>query len=295
MFERKRIYLLLVLILSLAVTVPVLAAAPGEGTVVEGVSVPGIALGDSRAQVEASVGSPSSCVSNNNPPTMDSCKFDVEGGGWVSVRYVGPDGGEATGSPHDVVGRIRWSEDVVGWVTSAGISIPMIKFDRQLAMDTYPDAVLFYNDRGALVRLTDYDQGISISWDAVYIFFSASMSIFEPYPYTPPPPPDYIRVPDIQMTADRRSVTATVLVVDDQDQPVEGAGVSGFWVYPLNKNNNTTLFFSGTTDADGKAAFKIGDKARPGEYRISIENVTKTGYVFDQNGSVLVGRLTKSK
>ena len=295
MLSRKRIYLLVVLILSLAVTVPVLAAAPGEGTVVEGVSVPGIALGNSRAEVEASVGSPSNCVSNNDPPTMDSCKFDVEGGGWVSVRYQAPEGGDAIGSPDDVVASIRWSEDVDGWVTSAGISIPMIKFDRQLAMDTYPDAVLFYNDRGALVRLTDYNQGISISWDAVYIFFSASMTIFEPYPYTPPPPPDYIRVSDIQMTSTRRSVTATVSVVDDGDQPVEGAGLSGFWVYPLNKNNNTTLFFSGTTDSDGKAVFEIGDKARPGEYRISIESLSKEGYVFDQNGSVLVGRLTKTK
>jgi hypothetical protein len=226
---------------------------------------------------------------------MDSCRFDVEGGGWVELRYQGPDGGDATGSPDDVVARIKWSEDVDGWVTSAGISIPMIKFDRQLAMDTYPDAVLFYNDFGALVRLTDYEQGITITWDAVYIFFSASMSIFEPYPYVPPPPPDYIRVPDIDMQATRRTVTATVLVVDDEDQPVEGANISGFWVYPLNKNNNTTLFFGGTTGADGKVTFKIGDKARPGTYRITIESVSKEGYVLDQNNSILVKTLYKFK
>ena len=295
MFLSKQKFLLLIAILSLAITVPVLAAAPGEGTVYEGVSVPGIALGDSRAQVETSVGPPSNCVSNNYPPTMESCKFDVEGGGWVSVRYIGANGGDATGSPEDVVARIQWSEDVDGWVTSAGISIPMIKFDRQLAVDTYPNAVLSYNQFGNLVRLTDYDQGISISWDAVYIFFSASMSIFEPYPYTPPPPPDYIRVSDIEMTATRRSVSADVIVIDNQGQPVEGAGVSGFWVYPVNKNNNTTLFFGSATDADGIASFRIGDKARPGEYRITIENVTKEGYVFDQNNSVLVKTLNKSK
>ena len=212
------------------------------------------------------------------------------------MRYQRPNGGQAAGSPDDVVASIRWSEDVDGWVTAqGGISIPMIKFDRQLAMDTYPDAVLFYDDFGALVRLTDYDLGISISWDAVYIFFSASMSIVEPYPYIPPEPPNYIRVSDIEMTADRRSVTANVTVVDDQGVPVEGAGVSGFWVYPLNKNNNSTLFFSGTTGADGIAAFKIGDKARPGEYRIRIENVTKEGYVFDRDNSILVMTLNKSK
>ncbi len=287
--------ILVVVLLSLVVALPVLADAPAEGTVFEGVSVPGIALGDSRAQVEASVGPPSQCRSNNDPPTMDSCRFDVEGGGWVSVRYQGANGGPAAGSPEDVVARIQWSEDVDGWVTSAGISIPMIKFDRQLAMDTYPNAVLFYNDFGNLVRLTDYDQGITITWDAVYIFFTASMSIFEPYPYVPPPPPDYIRVPEIDMQATRRTVTATVLVVDDENQPVEGAGISGFWVYPVNKNNNTTLFFSGTTGADGKVTFKIGDKARPGTYRINIESVSKEGYVLDQENSVLVETLYKSK
>jgi hypothetical protein len=291
----KRMIVLVVVIFSLALTVPVLADAPGEGTVYEGVSVPGIALGDSRAKVEASVGPHSQCRSNNDPPTMDSCRFDVEGGGWVDVRFQGANGGPAAGSPDDVVARIQWSEDVDGWVTSAGISIQMIKFDRQLAMDTYPDAVLFYNDYGSVVRLTDYDQGITITWDAVYIFFSASMSIFEPYEYVPPPPPDYIRVPDIEMQATRRTVTATVLVVDDEDQPVEGADISGFWVYPVNKNNNTTLFFSSTIGADGKITFEIGDKARPGTYRINIESVSKEGYVFDQSNSVLVETLLKSK
>jgi len=83
--------------------------------------------------------------------------------------------------------------------------------------------------------------------------------------------------------------------VDDQGNPVEGAGVSGFWVYPVNKNNNTNSFFGGSTDADGKATFEIGGKARPGEYRITIENVTKEGYVFDHDNSVLVKTLNKSK
>jgi hypothetical protein len=291
----KRTVILAIILFSLVVSIPVLADAPAEGTVLEGVSVPGIALGDTREEVEASVGPPNYCRSNNDPPTMDSCRFDVEGGGWVNVRYQGANGGPAAGSPDDVAARIQWSEDVDGWVTSAGISIPMIKFDRQLAMDTYPNAVLFYNDFGALIRLTDYKQGITITWDAVYIFFSASMSIFEPYTYVPPPPPDYIRVSDIQLSYARRSVTANVIVVDEQGDPIEGASVSGFWVYPVNKNNNTTLFFGGTTNADGIATFQIGDKARPGYYRITIKNVSKEGYVFDRDGSILVGTITKPK
>lgn len=110
MFLRTRKYLLLVIILSLAVMVPVLAAAPAEGTVVEGISVPGIALGDTRAEVEDSVGPCRGCNS-----TMGSCTFDVEGGGWVRVRYQGANGGDGTGSPDDVVANISWNDEVVGW------------------------------------------------------------------------------------------------------------------------------------------------------------------------------------
>jgi hypothetical protein len=291
---KRRLTILIVVVFSLVFTLPAFADAPGDGTVFEGVSVPGIALGDTREQVEASVGPHRNCVSNNDPPTMESCSYDVEGGGWVSVRFRGPTGSEATGSQNDVVSNIRWSEDVDGWVTSAGISISLIKFDKQLAIDTYPNATLYYNEFGSLVRLTDYDLGISISWDAVYIFFSASMSIFEPYTPAPPPDPDLIRVADIEFSYDRRSVTAKVLVVDEQDQPIEGAVVGGYWVHPVNKNNNTTLFIDGTTAEDGFATFRI-DKARPGDYRLTISYVNKEGFEFDVDGSILVGVFTKPK
>lgn len=294
MFRKKSI-VLLVVVLSLVLTLPALAAAPEQGTVYEGISVPGIALGDTRMEVDASVGPASNCVSNNDPPTMESCKYDVAGGGWVSVRYQGPNGGEATGSTDDVVASIRWSEDVDGWMTSAGITIPMIKFDRQLAMDTYPNATLFYNDFGNVVRLTDYDLGITITWDAVYIFFSASMAIFEPFEYVPPTPPDLVHVHSIDMGYDRWSVTANILIHDEDHTPVEGATVGVFWVYPVNKNNNSSMFDSAVTGSDGVATFTIGDKARPGDYRITVNYVNAEGYVWDDDYIDPVGVITKPK
>ena len=77
--------------------------------------------------------------------------------------------------------------------------------------------------------------------------------------------------------------------MDEKDQPVEGMVIDRYWVYPVKKNNNTALFFSCTIDTDGIAPFRIGDKARPGEYRIPITYVTKEGYEFDYDGSILVG------
>jgi hypothetical protein len=104
-----------------------------------------------------------------------------------------------------------------------------------------------------------------------------------------------MRVAEIEMSYDRRSVTTRVLVLDEQDQPVEGAVVGVFWVYPLNKNNNTNLFTDATTAGDGYATFKIGDKARPGDYRITIEYVTKEGYKWDYYGSNRVASITKPR
>jgi hypothetical protein len=96
------------------------------------------------------------------------------------------------------------------------------------------------------------------------------------------------------MSYTRRSVTAKVLVHDKAHQPVEGAVVGGYWVYPINKNNNTTLFIDATTASGGYATFRI-DKARPGGYRITITHVVKEGYEFDYDGSILVGVITKPK
>jgi hypothetical protein len=286
---RKVIGLMFAVVLSLTPTVSALAAAPAEGIVVEGVSVPGIALGDSRAQVEAVNGPPRSCRDINELNDAASCSFDVEGGGWVGVFYRGPDGGNASGSPEDVVIDIRWGL-VDGWVTTAGINTTLALNDKQAVVDAYPDADLYYDSVGRLYLLRDPELGIQVTWNHAYIFYSVSMSIFNPY--TPPPPPDLMRVAGIEMSYDRKSVTARVLVLDEQDQPVEGAVVSAWWVYPKNNNNNTNLFAEAATAGDGYAIFRI-DKAPRGDYRINILNVTKEGHEFDDDNSLILGVISK--
>ena len=73
---------------------------PAEGTVVEGVSVPGIALGFTRAQVEEAYGDDTLwCQGSGN----GFCAWAVSGGGQVDVHFQGPDGGVASDSPGDVV------------------------------------------------------------------------------------------------------------------------------------------------------------------------------------------------
>jgi hypothetical protein len=285
---RKISLMLFVVALSLTAALPALADAPATGTVFEGDRVPGIALGDTRAEVDAVNGPPRSCRSNNDPPTMESCSFDVQGGGWVSVFYQGTDGGDAAGSPDDVVSNIRWGGEEVGWVTTAGVTTELAKYNKQAAVDAYPNANLTYDSVGRLVRLHDPGLGVQVAWNHAYIFYTISMSIFAPY--TPPPPPDLIRVADIEMSYDRRSVTARILVLDEDDQPVEGAVVSG----EFTGSKSGPVYPSGTTDANGTVVFTI-DKAHRGVYRITITRVVKEGYKWDYDGSIRVASITKPK
>jgi hypothetical protein len=274
--KKKALILVPILLVILVSAIPALADAPGEGTVYEGASVPGIALGDTRAEVESSYGPPRGCRSNNDPPTMESCSFDVEGGGWVGVLYSGPNGGDPTGSPDDIVFNIRWGgEEVDGWATTAGINTKLAKYDKQAVIDAYPNANLHYDSVGRLIQLSDPELGISVSWNHAYIFYTISMAIFNPY--TPPPPPDYIRVADIELwSPSKHTVTARVLVLDELNQPVEGAVVDATWLYP----KDASLQVSGATTSDGFATFTI-DKARRGTYYFSISDVSLDGYVYD--------------
>jgi hypothetical protein len=86
--SRKIFIVMFGLVLSLTLALSALTAAPAEGTVVEGVSVPGIALGDSRAQIEAVNGSPRGCHDINELNDLASCSFDATttGDGYATFK-----------------------------------------------------------------------------------------------------------------------------------------------------------------------------------------------------------------
>ena len=277
--------MLLVFVFAVAVGTA-LAAAPRAGTVYEGISVPDAALGDFRGAILASYGEPPNCVDFNVQGAKDYCTYDVEGGGEVGINFRGPDGGEPSGSKKDVVTEIRWADEVDGWVTTAGVNITMVQYDREAVWAAYPNGEIISDHRGW--ELIDYERGIQASWSCAYIFCSASMSIFTPY--EPPPPPDYIHVESIEMSYDRRNVYAEVLVHYEDGQPVEGAVV----YTEITGYQKGPLYPYAATDSDGYAYFRI-DKAHRGDYRLNISNVVKEGYVFDYDGSIVLGTITKPK
>lgn len=208
------------------------------------------------------------------------------------MLYRGPDGGYANNSPDDITHIIKWY-NVEGWVTTAGINTTIALEDPQAVIDAYPNAEVTYYYGDYVADVWDPEMGIRVTrvWNFYGAFTTVYMSISSPFTPPPPPPPqDKIRVADIEMTADRHSVTARVLVLNDQDQPVEGAVVDATWTYP----KVDSLKVSGATTSDGYVTFRI-DKARRGTYYLYINDVTADGYVYDLINTTTTGVILKNK
>jgi hypothetical protein len=284
---------LVVVLFSLTAVIPVLAAAPAEGTVVEGVSVPGVALGDTRAQVQAAYGDPFSCTSGYNVDDDATCRYPVEGFAdhlvsiWINFR--GPDGGLPSASPDDVVYSISWQDSISGWYTEeGGVNTEWarsVRQDPEAVLAVYPNAEISYGLFGAMTRATDYELGITIEW--VYHFYAGflgvRMTISAPSePPPPPPPPEPVtRVTNINLYANqikgKRTVTASVWVDDQYWNNAEGATVVVNWTYP----DGSMQQLQADTNSSGLAQFEMRN-VRSGTYTLEVVYVIYGEHRFDR-------------
>ena len=260
---------------------------PVEGLVVEGVSVPGISLGFTRAQVENTYGEPQWCQSSGNPGNQAYCSFPVNGGGQVNVHYRGADGGVANGTPDDVAFKIEWTEAVSGWITTAGINTTIAKENPGNVINAYPTAQVVYNQFGNIYSVIDYQLGIEILW--IPDFYTGQTHIQMAIFYSLPDPPSnetHTRVAPINLTTKKirgkRQVEGFVKIVDDENQSVQGANVIAHWIFP----DGTNQVVEAITSSSGNAHFEITDVPR-GIYSLSIQDVVYEGYTFDSENSIL--------
>jgi len=278
---------LIAILLTAMLAFPVLADAPAEGVVVEGESVPGVALGDTRAQVEAAYGEPGACQDVEVGGDLAWCRYPAEGGGSISVDYQGADGRFATNSPDDIAYRIRWPKAVSGWTTTAGINTELAFDDRQAVVDAYPNAEVTYDENGIITEVDDPQLGIRVEWfEPVYIFTEGSVSMEI---YTPPATladGSSIHVADIDLFSEKNKGThhiiAVVSVLGEQGQPVSDATVVGTWTYP----RGATQTIDEVTSHSGYAFFELGD-ARNGTWTLTIDDVLLDGHPLDRDNSVL--------
>jgi len=285
-----RIALILAILIATFVTVTAFADAPGTGVVVEGESVPGVKLGDTRAQVEAAWGPPVYCQ-NVNGYDQGSCEFHAETGGQIFVRYRSLDGGPAQNSPDDIASFIRWHQLVSDWVTTAGINTTLAYDSPEVVMEAYPNATVHQQSLFDW-SIDDPALGIHVYYHTAYLTGELSVSMGISFPTTPPPPPDefFVWVVSIDFyTNHRNEIGARVLVQNDIDGYAEGAVVSGTWTSP----DGNQISFSSVTDSFGKAYFDLGKLRRRGTYTFAIDNVVESGFTFNTDKSVLSVSISK--
>jgi len=266
-----------------AVSPPFDSSPPAEGTVVEGVSVPGIALGSTRAQVVEAYGDETLWCQGSG-----FCAWAVSGGGQVDVHFRAPDGGEATNSPDDIVSSVSWFEAVSGWVTTAGVNTTLADENPEAAAAAYPDARVTYTQWGGIYNIIDYEQGIAIY--RPWILYSSGevhvrMQIF--YPREAPPLPEKITyVYDIDLLANKvkgkRQIRAWVGVRNQAHFAASEATVFARWTFP----DGSTRAAESVTFGSGNAYFEINDAPR-GTYTLTVEDVVLEDHRFDSENSVL--------
>ena len=288
--KRRLLVLLAVLLAALTAAMPVLAAVPIVGTVYEGVSVPGIEIGFTRAEVEASYGQPYYCQTYALPGDYAYCSFRASNGGSVSVRYRGVDGGFAHNSPDDVVTEIRWGESLSGWTTTAGINAALAKTDPDAVIAAYPHAEVT-GTPGVNGLLVDSLLGIEVRWtyDGYTHSIHVGMRIFEPLASLPTVQQTHVQ--DLEMSGYRdrgvRRIYAWAQVLDEHQQGATGAQVYAEWVLP---DGSTQPAYEDFVGLSGTAFFELNyniGKSQRGTYTIRITDVQLAGHTFDAVGSVL--------
>jgi hypothetical protein len=269
------IAVLIAILFSGTMAYPVSADAPAEGVVVEGVSVPGVALGDTRAQVEAAYGPPYYCSGSE----LGLCQFYVEGGGTVLIQYHSPDGGYATGSPDDFVYYIRWYQAVSGWMTTAGINTTLAYNDMDAVLAAYPNAIVshpsFFD-----TSIDDSALGIHIDYHTSYP--NGTTSVWMAISFPAPPVEHFVRVTAIDLWAVKRSVTARVQLHDDLNLYSSGASVFATWTLA----DGSQISVSGITNSSSLVYFNL-DRVRHGLITFTIDDVEFDGFTFDAADSVL--------
>jgi hypothetical protein len=290
------------ILLTTATTVlPARAQAPTAGVVNEGLSVPGVSLGASRAEVADSYGSPLFCQSVETTGDFAACSYPVSGGGQVDIRYRGAGGGNASNAGSDIVHGIRWFSGV-DWVTTAGITAAIANDDPDALPAAYPNAEVSYHGiTGEIFSVVDATLGIEITrWFNLYTGrLTVHMAVFtpretaqdtesEPGPGEEPEPEpiQQLEVGSIDLTAVRlsryyREITASVYVTDEQNHAASGANVFATWTLPDGSSRSAQV----ETSDDGYAAIELSGRLPRGTYMLTVNDIILADYEFEPDSA----------
>lgn len=226
------------------------------------------------------------------PGDFAFCTFPVSGGGLVSVRYRGADGGFAHNAPDDEVAYVGWGEPVAGWTTTAGVNTTLAKADPGAVLEAYPQAQVIQPRRNKEV-VVDWLQGIEVTWtyDPYTGATHVSMDIFEPLAALPDAQETHVQTIELSAYKDRglRKIRGWAEILNEYERPATYATVYATWILPDGSTQPVVEDFVGL---DAVAFFYLSapsGRAYRGTYTLRIDDVQLDGYTFDPAGSVLQG------
>lgn len=155
-----------------SVVVTAFADLPTEGTVIEGVAIPGeVTLDSTRVEAEAVLGQPLYC----QLPNQNFCSYEMG----ITVVYE-----DVPSSPDNRIETISWTDSHVQWETTAGATLQLLLDDALTFSDLYPTAEVtgWPEMEGTKVRVYVPELGIDFARTPVTYGpgASASATIFTP-------------------------------------------------------------------------------------------------------------------
>lgn len=180
----------------------------------------------------------------------------------VDSQYI-----ECTSLP---IGEFIYSYDDVGATEGGSSGSPVMNMSGQIVGQLYGAC-------GYTLEVCDAENNRTV--DGAFAFYYDSVK-----QWLDPNPIGKMHVYSIILSTKKKGpktdAIAKVTIVDEYDNPVEGANISGTFSGDVNGSG------SGTTGADGEATIKITKQGTISTFTFCVDNVTHSSYTYDSAANV---------
>ncbi len=169
------------------------------------------------------------------------------------------------------IGEFIYSQDVVGATEGGSSGSPVMNMSGQIVGQLYGAC-------GTTLEICDFENNRTV--DGAFAFYFDSVKQW----LDPPGPSVKMHVDSIVLSIKRKGpntdAIAKVTIVDENNNPVEGANVTGTFT---GEAYGTT---SAATGADGEATLKISVPAVVTTFEFCVDDVTHSSYTYDSGANV---------
>ena len=172
------------------------------------------------------------------------------------------------------IGEFIYSQDVDGATEGGSSGSPVMNMSGQIVGQLYGAC-------GYTLEVCDAEENRTV--DGAFDFYYNDV---KPWldPDTPPPPEGKMHVQAIDLSLKKAGINysakAVVTIVDENNNPVEGAEVTGTFSGDVSGTQTVT------TGADGKATFTITIKATVTTFTFCVDDVTHASLEYDPGANV---------